>query len=466
VRLRSGACLVLTMALAIGPGAATSAAARPSVAADVVAGGGYDTNLFLVVAAAPDSPLYRRYSGPFARVAPSLTGALVGDDARLELRLDADIRQTLGSGALFIEDMQLTLLRPEVGPFDLRLTAMAGRFDATVDAALRFTSAGGAAQAVWRVAEGWRASLAYRLAGRWFGAPAVIGVAHDLTQDGELRVGFTPTRSITVGATVGYLDLRSTGPASSAGAGMTSSDLAGSNLQRPSAGLDTSFAMAGPVSGYAALWTGALRSDGATSDLQVGGTAAVSVRLAAALDGLVRYDILVDRRRGAAAGEPDFERQLVMIGLAAHAAAPRARALPPSSGTLATAVVSAAVTPVASDGPPFLGGGPPSFRVRFRLKAPGARTVAVVGSWNDWDRDATAQTLHIAPETGLWEGSVVLPAGAHRFRFLVDGQLVRPPDAARYRADDFGGEDGIVDVCAEGVSCATGSSLPLQDRVP
>ena len=47
---------------------------------------------------------------------------------------------------------------------------------------------------------------------------------------------------------------------------------------------------------------------------------------------------------------------------------------------------------------------------------------------------------------GVWRLTVDLEPGAHRYRFLVDGQTVRPPDAPRYVADDFGGEDAVLQV--------------------
>src|SRR5207244_9880892 len=122
---------------------ASAAAPDASLAGDIAVGAGYDTNLFLLVAAAPESPLYLAYSGPFARVAPALTGGLAGDDLRLELRIGTDVRQTEGSGALFVEDLQLGLVRPDLGPFDIRMAAIGGRFDPPVDSGLRSSSPGG-----------------------------------------------------------------------------------------------------------------------------------------------------------------------------------------------------------------------------------------------------------------------------------------------------------------------------------
>jgi hypothetical protein len=80
--------------------------------------------------------------------------------------------------------------------------------------------------------------------------------------------------------------------------------------------------------------------------------------------------------------------------------------------------------------------------VRFRMRAQ-AVAVEVIGSWDDWQ--TPGRPLERAGGE-LWEGTIELPPGAHRYRFLVDGRSVKPPDAPRYAADDFGGEDAIVDV--------------------
>ena len=68
---------------------------------------------------------------------------------------------------------------------------------------------------------------------------------------------------------------------------------------------------------------------------------------------------------------------------------------------------------------------------------PGARSVEVVGSFNDWSRG----TLHLRDENhnGIWHGAVVLPAGQHEYMFVVDGERwVTDPLAGRFVDDGFG----------------------------
>jgi hypothetical protein len=68
---------------------------------------------------------------------------------------------------------------------------------------------------------------------------------------------------------------------------------------------------------------------------------------------------------------------------------------------------------------------------------PGARSVEVVGSFNDWSRGV----LHLSDDDGdgIWHAKAVLPAGQHEYMFVVDGERWVPdPLAGRYVDDGFG----------------------------
>ena len=68
---------------------------------------------------------------------------------------------------------------------------------------------------------------------------------------------------------------------------------------------------------------------------------------------------------------------------------------------------------------------------------PGARSVEVVGSFNNWSRGL----IHLSDDDGdgIWHGAAVLPAGAHEYMFVVDGERwVADPLAGRYVDDGFG----------------------------
>jgi hypothetical protein len=68
---------------------------------------------------------------------------------------------------------------------------------------------------------------------------------------------------------------------------------------------------------------------------------------------------------------------------------------------------------------------------------PGARSVEVVGSFNNWSRGV----LHLRDDNndGIWHAAAVLPTGQHEYMFVVDGERwVSDPLAGRYVDDGFG----------------------------
>jgi hypothetical protein len=82
-----------------------------------------------------------------------------------------------------------------------------------------------------------------------------------------------------------------------------------------------------------------------------------------------------------------------------------------------------------------VGSGP--IPVQFVLVAPEARSVAVVGDFNNWGLGDTA--LVAENHNGVWSVSAPVPAGVHRYAFLVNGeQWVADPTAPRAAGDDFG----------------------------
>ena len=81
--------------------------------------------------------------------------------------------------------------------------------------------------------------------------------------------------------------------------------------------------------------------------------------------------------------------------------------------------------------------------VRFEVMNPGARSVALAGSFNDWSASATP--LSQDGTRGLWTVLVTLPPGEHAFMYVVDGtRWMTPPLAEYYAEDGFGAKNGVV----------------------
>ena len=424
---RAGPDLPILLVLAIA-GASRLAAAetRWSASGDLAAGGGYDSNLFLQVAASPESPNFHPYSGGFLRVDPAIEGALAGEGFRIAARYDAALSQTFGAGRLTIQGGDLSLWLPELGPVGLRLAATAGRFDASAFASDRFWSWGARGGLTVRLADAVRASAQYELDRRIFGDPALVQIRSDLGQSARLVLDARPAAALALGADGEYLALRSD---------LVDPTLGTGHLRRVRAGLGTTYIPTATVTIAASLWAGTQSSEGVETDRQAGGALAVSLRASASLDLVARYDLLVDRARGAGS---DYTRSLVTLMLVGHRSVPAPRDL-----ARLTVPSAAPAEPESDSGQaPRVEGG----RVRFRLRAPEARQVVVIGSWNDWAADDPRQRLERVGRSGLWQGWLAPGAGTHRYHFLVDGRPLRPVDAPRYRADDFGGEDGVIEV--------------------
>lgn len=83
--------------------------------------------------------------------------------------------------------------------------------------------------------------------------------------------------------------------------------------------------------------------------------------------------------------------------------------------------------------------------VQFMLVAPEAKSVSVVGDFNDWNPGATP--LREAGDAGVWTITVPLTPGRHQYVFMVDGNRWTPdPAAPRAVEDSFGMPNSVVTV--------------------
>jgi hypothetical protein len=81
---------------------------------------------------------------------------------------------------------------------------------------------------------------------------------------------------------------------------------------------------------------------------------------------------------------------------------------------------------------------------QFIIVAPTARSVSVVGHFNDWDLAATPMvydSLH-----GAWSVTVPLPPGRHEFQYVIDGkQRVNDPTLPQV-SSDFGSPNSVITI--------------------
>lgn len=167
------------------------------------------------------------------------------------------------------------------------------------------------------------------------------------------------------------------------------------------------------------------------------------------------WDALLDAVRAPERPLPWLEGR-VMHAVAAHVARPGWRAwlgaLPRpryAAAVAAVVVIAAAVllrpaAPTPSAAPPAAVDAAAIF-VQFALEAPGARTVSVTGSFNQWSSRATPLTD--VDGDGVWTALVPLGPGVHQYMFVVDEvEWVTDPRAGRYVDDGFGRNNAVIAV--------------------
>lgn len=82
--------------------------------------------------------------------------------------------------------------------------------------------------------------------------------------------------------------------------------------------------------------------------------------------------------------------------------------------------------------------------ILFRLRAPEAARVSIVGSFNDW---SPTDLLMRGPDAGgYWYTSVVLPRGTHQYKFVVDDKWLVDPENPLQNKDGFGGVNSVVEL--------------------
>jgi 1,4-alpha-glucan branching enzyme len=79
-------------------------------------------------------------------------------------------------------------------------------------------------------------------------------------------------------------------------------------------------------------------------------------------------------------------------------------------------------------------------KVDFALRAPGADTVQVAGTFTEWAKSPLPLKRL---KDGLWKKSISLPPGRYEYRFIVDGQWQDDPDCPARVPNEHGTENCV-----------------------
>jgi len=81
--------------------------------------------------------------------------------------------------------------------------------------------------------------------------------------------------------------------------------------------------------------------------------------------------------------------------------------------------------------------------VIFTIEAPGAKSVYVTGSFNDWSLD---DTCRMQERNGEWEAQIPLRAGLYKYQFIVDGVWKEDPKNEQKERNSFGDINSLIEV--------------------
>ena len=81
--------------------------------------------------------------------------------------------------------------------------------------------------------------------------------------------------------------------------------------------------------------------------------------------------------------------------------------------------------------------------VTFNFNDPGARTVSIAGTFNEWHASATPM---VPLGNGVWTKALELKPGVYEYLFVVDGNWIADPGSAVTVSNPFGGINCCVTV--------------------
>ncbi len=86
-------------------------------------------------------------------------------------------------------------------------------------------------------------------------------------------------------------------------------------------------------------------------------------------------------------------------------------------------------------------------RVEFVIEAGQGKTVAVAGSFNDWD--PAAKILADKKDEGVYRGVLMLPPGEYEYKFVVDGDWRIDENNPCFASNDLGTLNSVLRVEAK-----------------
>jgi hypothetical protein len=88
-------------------------------------------------------------------------------------------------------------------------------------------------------------------------------------------------------------------------------------------------------------------------------------------------------------------------------------------------------------------------RVLFSCQAPDAGAVYLAGTFNGWNAQAD---LMERGDDGIWRLTLLLSAGRHEYKFVIDEAWTTDPNARDTGPDGFGGENAVLVLTGSGES--------------
>lgn len=82
----------------------------------------------------------------------------------------------------------------------------------------------------------------------------------------------------------------------------------------------------------------------------------------------------------------------------------------------------------------------------FSLNAPGAQSVYVTGSFNDWSLE---ERCRMQTDNGRWSVTLPLQPGRYKYQFIVDGHWREDPDNPIQERNSFGDINSLIEVKAD-----------------